>query len=119
MANFLSKLVKWYGPDRVGASGSFTTAGAGTITTSDLFGIVSIARTGVGVFLVTLMDTAKEYNVQVTRQCAAALAVNQAVVSAMSLTSRTVTITVTDAAGAAADTTALTLHLQVLMRRGN
>lgn len=118
MANFLTKMLKAYGPDRVEASGQFTTAGTGAPTTANLFGIVSVARTGVGVFLVTMQDSAKEYIVLLGQQSTAALSANRAVVSAVSLTNRTIELTVA-AAGAAADSTGVTVQLLVSMRRGN
>lgn len=118
MANFLKKLFKAYGPERLQASGRFTTAGTGACTTADLNGIVSIARTGVGVFLVTLMDAAKEYHVELSREGTAALSANQVITSAKSLTSRTVEVTVA-AAGSAADTTGLTVAVTVQLRLGN
>lgn len=118
MANFLTKASKSYGPMRTGVTGSFTTANTSNPTTSDLNGIVSITRTGVGVFRITLQDAAKEYNVQLTRQCTAALSVNQAVVSAISLTNKTIDVTIA-ASGAAADTTGVTVHVKVEFRVTN
>jgi hypothetical protein len=119
MAIHLRKMFKWWGPERIGASGSFTTAGAGAVSTANLWGIASIARTDVGVFLVTLNESAKEYLPFISCQGAAALAVNRPIISAQSVTAKTVTITVTDGAGAAAETTGLTIHVAVQLRQSN
>ena len=115
MAIFLKKPFRAYGPDRVRASGQFTTAGTGQPTAFNLYGISSITRTGVGVFLVTLSDAAKEYHVSVSRQCTAALADNQVVIGAIDLKARTIILTVASG-GAAADTTAITIYVTVDVR---
>lgn len=119
MANFLRKFFSWYGPARLAASASFTTAAAAAPSTLNLSGVASITRTGVGVFLVTLQDSAKEYLPIVTSQGTAAQAVNRPIVTAVSLPNRTVQITVTDGAGAAADTTGITFNVIVILRQGN
>lgn len=118
MANFLKKVLKAYGPDRVRASGQFTTAGTGQPNAFNLNGIASVARTGVGVFLVTLLDSAKEYHVSVSRQCTAALADNQVVIGAIDLKAKTIIVTVASG-GAAADTTGITVYVSVDVRVGN
>lgn len=119
MGIWLSNLLEWLGPRRHIASGSFTTNNTSAVTTSNLYGIASIARTGVGVFLVTLQSGAKEFMPILSLEGAAAKATNQAIVSAKSLTGPTITITVTDNAGTAADTTALTINVMVVARPGN
>jgi hypothetical protein len=118
MANFLKKVFRAYGPDRVQATAQFTTAGAGQPTAFNLHGVVSVARTGVGVFTVTMMDSAKEYHVTLSQQCTPALSVNQASIGTINLTAKTILINV-NAAGAAADTTGVTVYLTVVVRTGN
>lgn len=118
MADQLRKYRKGYGPERVIASGTFTTAGTGQPTTANLYGIASITRTGVGVFLVTLLDSAKEYLVGLTTQCTPALSVNAPVVSALSLANKTVTVSICTA-GAVAETTGITVHVEVSSRQTN
>lgn len=118
MANFLKKVLKAYGPDRVRASGQFTTAGTGQPTVFNLNGIASITRTGVGVFTLTLVDAAKEYHVSVSRQCTAALADNQVVIGTINLAAKTILVTVATG-GAAADTTGITVYVSVDVRVGN
>jgi hypothetical protein len=118
MANFLKKVFRAYGPDRVQATAQFTTAGAGQPTAFNLHGVVSVARTGVGVFTVTLMDSAKEYHVTLGQQCTAALSANTAFIGTINLAARTILINVASA-GAAADTTGITVYLTVVVRTGN
>jgi hypothetical protein len=109
-------LIKAHGPSSEDALVSFTTANTSAPTVVERHGVASVSRSGVGVFLVTLSQTAKAYHTFVSKEGAAALDANQVIVSAKSVSARTVTITVTDGAGAAADTTALTINLLVRKR---
>jgi hypothetical protein len=118
MANFLKKMLRAYGPDRVQASCQFTTAGTGQPSTFNLNGVVSVVRSGVGLYTLTLLDSAKEYHVSVSRQCTAAQADNQAVIGTINLQAKTIIITVASA-GAAADTTGITLYVAIGVRVGN
>lgn len=118
MAVFLRKLVNWYGPTRDVASATFTTAGASNPTTSNLNGIASITRTGVGLITITMQDSGKEYNVQLTRQCVAANTGANVVVSSMDLSAKTIVVLVASG-GVAIDLTGITVHVVVSVRRGN
>ena len=118
MANHLTKVTKAYGPDRVQATCQFTTAGTGQPSAFNLAGVVSVVRTGVGTFTVTLLDSAKEYHVTLGQQCTPALSDNRVVIGAINLAAKTISLSVA-AAGALADTTGITVFVTVDVRRGN
>ena len=118
MATFLKKMLRAYGPDRVQATVQFTTAGTGQPTAFNANGVVSVVRSGVGVFTVTLLDSAKEYHVSVSRQCTPAQSDNQVFIGVINLQAKTVTVNVATG-GAAADTTGVTVYVTIGVRVGN
>jgi hypothetical protein len=118
MANFLKKVFRAYGPDRVQATAQFTTAGTAAPAVFNLHGVVSVVRTGVGLFTVTMMDSAKEYHITLGQQCTPALSAAQCFIGVINAAAKTITINVATA-GAAADTTGITIYLTVVVRTGN
>ncbi len=118
MAHELHKQLDTYGPEERLAKVSFTTAGTGAPTVTDAQGVVSVARTGVGVFVVTFKHGGQAYcptyGVEFSTTAQAAL------ITAKSTSAKTITFTVVTAAGGtAADTTGMTIHVQNLIRLQN
>jgi hypothetical protein len=105
------------GPEHNYAMVTFTTAGTGTVTTVDAWGC-TVARTGVGVFVITLATVGKHFNVTLGTEFTTAA--QTTIVTAKSLTNRTVTITVVGAGGSTAtDTTGMTINAQIAIRWSN
>lgn len=111
----MKKYVDCYGPDAAFAVAQFTTAGTGAVTVVESQGLASIARTGVGVFLLTYLRSWKNINVTIGAQFTTAA--QTVIITGISQANRTVTLTVVGAGGnTAADTTGLTIHVQALLR---
>ena len=95
MADYwFAKPLKAIGPQQKIAKVRFTTASTSDPTVNKSRGVVSVTRSGVGVFVVTLAASGKDYHVTLGEESTAALSANRAVVTAKSLTSRTITVTV-------------------------
>lgn len=96
------------------AYGSFTTAGTGAVTTLEAHGF-TVARSGVGTFLVTMRNPCKGMVVSWAAQFTTTAQVP--LITALSASAGTFTVSiVTAASGTAVETTGLTLHLQVIQR---
>lgn len=112
--NKLDKYLSAYGPDSVMVLGSFTTAGAGAPTLGEGQGIVSVSRTGTGVYLLTLARGWKAITVTLGLQHTTQAATP--VVTALSATARTVTVSML-AASTGTDTTGAVVHIQAVLRK--
>jgi hypothetical protein len=109
--------LKVLGPEHRYAMVTFTTAGTGAVTTVDAWGC-TVARTGVGVFVVTLATVGKHYNVTLGTEFTTAA--QTPIVTAKSLSAKTVTITVVGAGGSTAtETTGMTINAQIAIRWNN
>ena len=107
-----------YGPRTREARCLFTTAGTGAVTVQENKGFASIARSGVGTFLLTLRHAPQGayYIVNVSKQFSTDA--QNIVISAQDGTAKTVTLlTVTAAtANTAVDTTGMLIHVTVQVR---
>lgn len=108
-------------PKAVGPGGaevlsiSFTTSGTTAAVTTNESAGGTIARTGVGVFVVTLDKVYKHLTVGMSVQ--AASTAQLFIITARSLSARTITITqVTAGGGTAVDTLAATVNLVIVGR---
>lgn len=111
----LAKFLDCYGPDSVVALVNFTTAGTGAVTTNEAQG-VTVARTGVGTYLLTFARGWKAITVTTGFQFSTSAQIP--LITAISAANRTVTITVVGAGGTtAADTTGATIHIQAILRK--
>ena len=118
MANELKKPKRGYGPQSVEAKCLFTTAGTGAVSIQENQGFATIARTGVGTFLLTLKQApmGSYYVVHVSKQFTTDA--QSIVISAQSASAKTVTLLTVTAASAntAVDTTGMLIHVKVDVR---
>ncbi len=109
------KYIDAYGPDSVIAVAKFTTASTGAPTVVESQGLVSIARTGVGVFELTFLRTWREITVTTGFQFTTSAQIP--IITSITPSTRKVVITVVGAGGStAAETTGATIHVQAILR---
>jgi hypothetical protein len=111
---FRTRGVKFFGPGGVEvAQVDFTTSGSTADVTVNENQGATVARTGVGTFVVTLAKTYKTYNVTIGVQ--ASTTAQQFLITARTATTFTIT-QVTAASGTAVDTLAARINVQIIGR---
>lgn len=113
--NATPKPAKNFGPDRVDAFASFTTAGTGAVTVIESMGC-TVARSGVGAFTFTMSKpnkAATKYNVQCQLEHTTTAALP--IVTTNTPTSKTVIVSML-ATATPTETTGATIHVRISTR---